>query len=817
MMRVLPIPLLALVVFLLFLKVCGQKEDLILDLKVSPISGLEPLVVDLELTAKSNQKIVSVKIDFDGDGNYDIEDKPPSKTYSLNLTHTYSVPQEHKSDDEFRVQISAKVEGKNKVVEKTQVVRVFPKKDFDFYVVANVCSGPPPLEVNFQVFPVLCDQCIFSIDCDGDGVYEFSQSTTQFTCKFLNEGLYPSKVSASDGKGNFSISPFFFCGYQSQSRISRFIEVLSKILLESVIYPPRAFKILDVFYDSGITEYIAMSSFKSIVILKDREILDVFGYDIIYSSPTFAKFFKKDDKVFMYFSSEYGTFKWTDGVTEKISDRRLLMLYPKENSYIILDQINQKYGFCSDEKAENCQEFPFEYIDFYSEVRFYDDYLMISNSLKKDLVLVRLDDFYIETVNRESYQVEVYTYDYLPPYSILIIPWALSDEFQLLRIDTRSVITYRTPDPLRIKFLSGVFLDEENLVLGTSNFPCESDRIKTCNKVIFNLKDNQFNKIEGVGEILSSIRRGRNAFLLHMNGFDVISKILQSYKVSSYYLPGDFGSFLYADKRLYIASRNILSFFDYNDGRLIFSGYVQIPQGLPVVIQKAGELIFVLISDDLSTDLNEGKLVVIKDGKVLKIVDNQISVVGCAYVRGDKIFVCDKNRIVVFLITGEKIRDITFPEYIRDIYVTDKVLYVVSDVHLFSLSQDGNVFDIKNTIMQFFGLDVDEERKLLFTAEGQDHTFRIFDISNVIPQEITRVSIDYGTYNDIAVGVSHFEKLLFLYSSYVGVMVFDVSNPLKPLIRKKTYFDDYSAPVEKCFVDKFAAVCSSLGSILFVR
>lgn len=824
---ILPIILISLSVvsFFVLLKSC-QEENLNLELYATPKAGLEPLTVDIRLQASSNQRIKSLKLDIDGDGRYDIERSPSSGTFSLQMTHTYSVPQTY-ADSEFTLQIYARAEGERKIVERTEIIRVFPKKNFEFSVVASICSGPPPLEVIFQVFISSCDLCTFSMDCNGDGKYEFSQGLTQFTCKFEEEGLYPSKVSVSDGRGNFSVSEFFYCGLQSQSRIARFIEVLSKLSLESILYNPQTLRILDVFYDSKLTEYIALSAPKSIIILKDRRIVDIFGYDVIYSAPTFAKFFKEQNDVSLYFSSEYGTFRWANGVTEKLSDRRLLMLYPKQSSYIILDHIRQTYGFCLDEKLESCQELPLDYLGFHSNVKSYDSYLLISNRLPPTIILMKIDDF----PNYQTFgQVDsIYTYDYFPPYLLFVIPQELSDYFQLINLYDGESKTYQTPDPLRIKFISGAFLDAEKLILGTSEFPCEFEEkvIKSCNKLIFNTQKDRFENLEGKGEIKDTLRQGGNVLLLHNQGLDSISVLSSgSYKISNYYLPGLFGDFLYDGKNLYIASQNIVSVFVSENGKIKFTKYFEIPVGTPVAVHKSGNILIIGIPDDLSTDLNEGKIVIIdlNENKVSKIINDRVSVVMCAYIKGDKIFVCDNNKVVIFSISGEKIGELGFTEDVKDLYITnDGILYVISDIHLFTLVLGGNtseikdIVDIKDTVMQFFKIDVDEKRKLLFSAEGQDHTFRIFDVSNVIPQELTRVSIDYGTYNDIAIGITHFENFLFVSSSYVGLMMFDISDPLKPLIRKKTYFEDYSLPVEKCFIDKFSIVCSSLGSILFIR
>lgn len=820
-------------ILIIFLSRACKREVLNLELVVSPKSGIEPLVVRIRMSAQSTIEIKSIKLDLDGDRNYEVDQSVGKKSYSFEITHNYIVPP---GDSGFYT-IYGLVEGEQYSKEVSETIQVLPRRDFGFSLLADVCSGSPPLEVNFYL-NIECDECNFQMDCEGDGQFDFSQQTTQFVCRFTKEGLYPSKISISDNFGNFENTEFFYCVTESQSRISRFIEVFSKLAPVRSIPPIQSnvMRVRDAFFSDGGTEYISIAGNFGTIILKNRSISDIILEDFA-SSLNFAKFFKKND-LYLFFSSKYGTFRWSEATRsiEKLSDRSFIALYPIANSYIVFDHIKQVYAFCQDEKFESCQEFPLEDIDFFSQARYFVNnstiYFLLTNSLRQDSIkIMQIPDGKIQTyISKEIFPelLGIYKYDYSRSLTLFVlIPQPLSQIFQIVAHNT--IQGFLTQDPLRIRFNTVSIFDDNRVIIGTPEFPCDIyGELKSCNKLIFYIKDQRFDRLEGKGEITDSYSDGQKVYLIGENMMEIFFPYFSipdsPFGVSWVTLPGKIEDFFYENKNLYILSRRALSVFEVSEDRISFKEYFEIPSGTPSKVVRAGDKLFVAISDDLTTpNEKEGKIVVIDlKSKILNLVSNQQiaeSLINCISVYDTRIIICVRNKILVLSDYGELLMEIIFPEseYLKDIHVAGKTIYVISYVKLYTISFDsGKILDSKDTIMQFFKANVDWSKKLLFTAEGQDHSFRIFDISGTLPNEITRVSIDYGVVNDIASDIFYSNNYLFVSSTYAGLFVFDISDPLRPLIRKKTFFDDFSASLEKCIAGDFI-VCLSSGELLFIK
>lgn len=840
-----------LIVFFQISETVCRNEVITLQLIVSPKSGIAPLDVHIRVKAHSNIGIRSVKLDLNEDKVYEVDVFASyQKTYEFSLTHRYELvdTREYSSPSSPASEvIHVLVEGATKHQSAYEVVQIFPKRDFEFSLIADVCSGSPPLEVNFHLV-VSCDDCVFSMDCEGDGVYEFSQNTTSFKCRFTEEGLYPSTVSVSDKFGNYEVSEFFYCATQSPTRISRFIEVLFKLSVIRYVSSPymSSNKIQDVYMSSAKEEYIAISGNFGIVIIKNRKIKEIL-LEPFTIAIDYAKFFEKDShNVLLYFSSPYGAFKWSeeDEKLEKLSERSSVAFYPIGSSYLVLDRLRQIYGFCSDESFSSCSEFPLPFLNLYSKIR-----LISSDPLS--LYAIIFDSFVQEHISVVSFpraeiqmHIEKQVYPLLFPIhrydlsnsmtTFVLVPSVLAQKFYVVTSEGY-VETYSTPDPLRISFNTPSFLDENRILLGTPEFPCEIEgKTETCNKVIFHRDKQKFEKLKGKGEIVDSYSYGGRCYALGGNNLEILfpySVISDSpYSVTYVTLPTRFLDFLYDNDMLYLASRGLLTIFKLDGEEMKFAGYSELPDGIPTSMHKLNDVLFVAISDDISTqDKEEGKIVVVDSRHPKFIRTSYIELdrlsgayIGCIsakkLVSGDFVFVCDRNRLFIISEAGKIVGEVSFSdqENIKDIEITEKAIYAISDTRLYTLSHDGRFLDVKEGIMQFFGISVDNERKLLYTAEGQDHNVRIFDVSEVIPRELTRVSLDYGTHTDIASDVFYLGNRLFVASHYAGLLMFDVSNPSKPVVRKKTYFDEFSYLIEKCMAEDIT-ICLSASSIIFIK
>lgn len=839
---------LVLAVILLSTRITCESENIETDLLIYPKSGIEPLEVRIKLSARSNLEIKSVKLDLDGDQNYEIQESSISKKeYQIELTHIYTIPPQVSLSYEssLSVTVNALVEGELGTKQISEQIQIFPRRQFSFSLLANICSGPPPLEVRFYL-NISCADCNFSIDCEGDGIYDYSQRITEFVCNFAQEGLYPSTISISDQIGNFALTEFFFCVTQAQSKMSRFIEVLSKIAPSGTFTPPVQgnSRISDVFFSSSGDEYIAVSGVNGMMIVKNRKIFDIL-FDAAVANSNFAKFFEDAQKnIFLYFSSQYGTFKWIEKSREivKLSDRSIKMFYPLSGSYIVFDHINQEYGFCWNETIQSCESFFLEDMNFYSDIAIFSYnstiYAIISDSLMQDKIkVIEFPSFQtLFSISRDSNPdlLPIYKYDYLfSPFSFVTIPSRASDRFQL--ISGNNIEEHQTSDPVRIKINTVSFVDQKRILFGTGEFPCQiGNHIRSCNKLMFNRISRSFENIEGENEIKDSYKKDGRAYMLTDNKLEILFPYFSipdsPYGITSLTIPNDFVDFFYTGKELYIVSRNSVLFFRIQDQKIKFLSHVYLPDGEPSSIYKIDDLIFVAISDDLRTsEKKEGKIVTLQSKhdeikELISVSSEEISqaLFRCLFVRrlGSEIqiFVCNKNKLIVLSDKGNKIMEVVVSEseYLRDVQATNRAIYTVSDVNLYTILPDGKLVDTKKTVMQFFKIDIDEDRGLMFTAEGQDHNFRVFDISETIPREITRVSVDYGTYNDVASYVFHSGKYVYLSSYYAGLLMFDITNPSSPQIRKKTYFDEFSISLGRCMAGDII-VCMSSGSIIFLK
>ncbi len=843
---------------LAFIPLC-QSENLDLDFSVEPAKGIEPLLVEVRISAHSTKKIRLIQLDLDGDGKYDLDERPNSRNYEKTVTETYYFPDFPVVDDfkysGFPITIYVRVEGEEKVKEDSQTILVLQRKEFDFYLVASTCSGSPPLSVGFSLYIKDCSDCSFRWDCDGDGIFEFSTKATYNLCQFADPGLYPSTVSIEDKLGNYAVSKYFFCEKIASSKISRYIEVISGNEVFSAPFFSQTMKIGDVF-TYGSTEYVALLGRPGVMIIKNsKEVVDWFGLDLLsdFSSPTFAKFYFNGGKAYLYFSSSAGTFKWAEDIryTEKISDRNFLFLYPVEVSgssspltyTIIIDHINQILLIC-DRDWNNCWEIKHPQIGFYSSVKsFYDAenfHLLLVNRGTDPPVYIELikiplygqfpgvqTEFVITTEDfPELYSV--YEFDYIDG-RLVILPSLLSDSFYIVDVSNRNLLKFER-DNWKLAFLSISLIDIDKIFLGTNEFPCEvHGELSPCNSVVFSVNQRKFSSVKGRGETLFSYSNGGKIY-------SVTSKSLETFyqdRRDTFRLLRSLKDFFFDGERIYIAGDGGYAVFT---KELTFIKYFEVPEGSPSAIYPKDNFIFVGISDDIETSqVQEGKVIISYDyegeWKSVAINDERLlsAQINCVSALKDGssllLFVCAGNKLLVFSVSPDAQniiikngKEITTDQPIIGVFPTSRRVYAISSGKLYVFAPDGTKVSEHETIMQFYQIDVDEQRNLLFSAEGQDHTFRIWDISGDFPVEITRISLDYGVPNDIAAGVSHLGNHLFIASSYSGLMEFDIKNPSKPYIIKKTHFDKVYFSLGKCYSSyEFSACLGSPGIIFFIK
>lgn len=859
---VLLIAVVALLSYIIFSRGCyeGNKNNskITISIDASPKSGPEPLNVKIKVYVESKLKINSIKVDFNGDKIYEFENHPNSTTfYQEFLTEivAYDPPENlplYGKDywAEVTIYVSA-TDGisEEEKSEKVNVLWIGPPK---FFLVADRCSGPPPLQVNFTVVmeEKPYDRYDFKWDCDGDGNYEKNTTENTFTCYFGTIGLYPSSVSVLSPNRRYKISPYIYCGKISQNLISKYIEVLSERILPNFIFSTPTIDNLDIEEDK-----IVLSGKTGMIISQDKDIKDIFGVfylnpqgseqitDISESKITSFPLDILSSKIWgskIYFSSHSGTYawEWDTKTIQKLLESPYYVFPYSSSNFLIISNLTGDMKVCSDEELKFCS-------DLSSGPNAVIDEIKIKKEANELHIVIRYQDGSLEYAKYngknaerrtlkipEDFKYSVLKFDFNYP-NLFLIPHGGSTLLYLFRIDNGDVSELIQPT-IDTVFTDVSILGENKLILGLSEKVCGEGRTKSCNLAVFNIQKKSLEFFEGTEDIYL-LKKSKN-FIYQIKNSQEISRrsIIQVDDLTSigkeeilFALPSGNLYDIQSDKnKIFILDRNSLIVFNYN-GEYI--GYYSNPSKGFKTSLYVSDLIFIGISDNRGTAEKEGKIIILdKDLKeVASFSDEEISYANINCITAAKtsndnylILICQDYSISILSYSSGKFTKVC--ENIIDspaisVASDGDKFFVASYSKLYTINSYCQILDSKNSILSFTQIDIDRERKILFSAEGENHNFRIWDISSGYPREITRYSLDMGVEYDTAEGIAHIGNTLYLSSSYTGVIVFDISEISKPKLIKKVYLEDVSAGLRKCSAlqDRSGIACLTSGSQIY--
>ena len=892
------------------LKKC-EKEDintsfLKVELFVSPDKGIEPLLVQISISVESSDEIKFVKIDFDGDGKFDLERRPGGKKYSESLNFEYVIPEEDEGREKstfptlltefyYPITLCVLAENKTQREEKCKTLNIIPAGKPKFNLVASTCSGNPPLEVKLKVELIdkTYDRYTIKWDCDGDGKFEKVGEELETVCRFDVSGLYPTKVSVSAPNKKYTISKYMYCGKVSPGLISKYIEVLPEKVIPHKMFSLPSFKFFDYEVKQGKKEgkYKVLMFFggnPGFLVLKDNKILDILG---VFFSPIVATEVTKDiqqsrittfpfnvlfikawgGKIFI--TSDSGTYvaeihernKRINNIKKITNSQMVIFPFPISETkvFFAIDILTGGIMKCEDEELKFCS-----ILNELSEQKIVRKIKHRYRSQKELSLLVIYSDgsseiisFNGKNIKKEKIPFEVSEEDIVKvgESRLYIISGNASPEVSVYDILSKKTEKIKQPDE-RVLFTSVHEILEDKALLGMVEIPCpNSEILESCNISLYDINEDEFFFFEGNGNIsdfLFDVRITGDGFSLSskniyiLKSLGAVEKIRAEYSKSTFYLsqPTHVTSIPLPVIRdmstgtteIYVITPKVLISFSSSG---YYLGSFSIKEGFIDKMAKSGEYIFLGISDDISTSRKgEGKLIVLdKFREVLKYDTDDISksVFSCMYAvsenndNGD-IGTNKKQNILIFTCVGNKLKVLEFDTNEKQIIQRCeaelnsqgidiqyfKNIFVATPDKLFTFDKECNQISSQNSLAQFFQLDIDRERKILFSAEGDNHSFRLWNIQGGYPREITRFSLDLGVEGDIAGGIAHMENTLYVASTHTSLLIFDIKNPQNPKLLRKVWITENFGSLLKCksIRSENEIACMSPGaSILFFR
>ncbi len=834
----------------------GERENIKADLEVFPESGTEPLNAIIRIRASSDKVINEVKIDINKDGKLEFEDFPKTKEYSNEIYYTFF----HPTGEMFpaTVTVVGIIVGSKEKVELEKKITVNPLGSAEFALLADTCSGVPPLEVNFQVvfFSLYSskEKLTYFWDCDGDGKPEFVNNSTQQTCRFDKYGLYPSTLSVLDINQRVTFSKFIYCGVISQARITKYIEVVAKMEVKKYFALPKQVKPTDIF--QNISALVGVPSGIFIVDLKEGRIKNWIDISSLYGinwvsfldhetllSATLqgVKLYNSDGDYQLLLEGEVnGVFPFT--VTDNFGNSSTFFIltyrFPTRTNFpcrgetcgffLCNFQLNSQNPYCygvplPSEVLSFCVKDGTSKLDVFTG----HSSLIKAFRIKKavnDLKALSSDYTGLIEFERDySGDITPYIFDAVLDSSnnlkASILPHQASPYFQIF-----------IPPSLEsfwegnILFNTTSFISDDFVFLGTPNYQCFSaEKLTACSGLIFDTKSKEFKQqIETLSDFINSYYESNMLIVSTKYGIDVLktSEDKITNKSSINFIPNVEDFYLDGSTIYMAAGKGGVLAFDIFSEKFLF----HIPTtDIATATWRSGDLIFIGISDDLTTTFEkEGKVIIydLRTGKRTSYSDQIISesVIGCISSYQDYIILCAGNILKKFSLSFSEIGSLELSGSIIDIKFYNGKIFAMTDKNLYTIDfYTFNIVDTKTTQKQFFQMDIYPERNLLFTAEGADNSFSIWDISGSSPSQITSYSIDYGVMGDIAAGIAHWKDNLYMASEYSGVMVFDIKDPSRPVLKSKTHFQIFSIPVENCYSIDFKLICKSVKDLVVLE
>ena len=889
------------------------KSFLKIDVSTSPEKGIEPLLVRISISVESSENIEYVRIDFDGDRKFDLERKPKSRKYSERLTFEYIVPEDEKGKNdestgfptlltEFYYPVTLCVIAENKIQkkEKCKTLNIISVGKPKFNLLANTCSGEPPLEVKLKVefTEKVYDRYIIKWDCDGDGRYEKEGEELETTCSFEVSGLYPTKVSVSAPNRKYTISKYMYCGKVSPGLISKYIEVLPEKVIphKMLALPPLVFhdyevQRKDTGEETSPNVLMLFGGNPGLLVLNNGKISDLLG---VFFSPVvdeetkeiqesrittfpFNVLFSKiwGNKIFI--TSDSGTYiaeiheqRKIINNLKKITNSQIAV-FPSPISeskvFLAIDILTGNIMKCEDEELKLCsisnelneQKIIRKIKHKYNQGELF--LLVIYSDNSSEIILFDGDN-----IQKEKIPFEISEDDNVEVGNdrLYIISGNASSEIRVYDKLSKKTEKINQPDG-RVLFTSAHEITEDKILLGMVEVPCpNSETLKSCNLSLYDMKENKFLFFEGsenISDFLFDMRvtqggissspenEVRDIYILKSGGS--VEKIKAEFSNDAFYLSQQthvgtvplpaIRDMNAGTTEIYVLTPKVLISFSSSG---YYLGSFSIKEGFIDKMAKAGEYIFVGISDNIATSRKgEGKFIVLdKFREVLRYSSEDISnsVFSCMYAvsensNGGEIGTNNKqNTYLIFTCTGNKLKILEFNsdkkrvtqrceaelssqgvdiEYFKNIFVAtqDKLL---------TFDKRCNQISSESSLVQFFQLDIDRERELLFSAEGDNHSFRLWDIKGGYPQEITRFSLDFGVEGDISGGIAHIGSTLYVGSTHTTLLIFDIRDPQKPRLLRKVWITENFGSVLKCqsvMYENEIACLSPGASILFFR
>ena len=827
-----------------------EKEIMKADLEVFPESGTEPLSAIIRIKASSNKLINEVKIDINKDEKWEFEDFPKTKEYYNEIPYIFFHPTGEISP--ANITVVGLIVGSKEKVELEKKITINPLNPPDFALLADTCSGSPPLEVNFQVvfFSLYSpkEELTYFWDCDGDGNPEFVNNSTQQTCRFDNYGLYPSSLSILDPAKKVTFSKFIYCGIIAQSRITKYIEVIAKMDIKKYFALPREVKPTDIF--QNLSALVGIPSGIFIVDIKEGRIKNWLDISYLYES-NWASFVDQEIllsatlrgiKLYNLNNGDYqllleGEAKsvFAFNVTDNFGNSSTFFIFTYRFPTVTTFPCNgEKCGlFLCNFQELYCYGIPlpsevisFSVKDSTSKVDVFTGHSSLIKAFRikkfvEDLKALSADYTRLIEFEREYLgDITPYIFDAVLDSSnnlkASILPYKASPYFQIfippiIESFLRENILFNTTS----------FISDDFVFLGTSLYQCLE--LAACSGLIFDTKSKVFKQqIEAFSESINSYYENDILITSTKDGADILrtSKDRVVNKLSINFIPY-IEDFYLEGSTIYIAAGKggVLAFDIFSENFLF-----HIPTtDTATAISRTGNLVLIGISDDLTTSPErEGKVIIydLVTGKKTVYSDQIISesLIRCISSYQDYIILCCGNTLRKFSFSFSEVGRVEFPGIIIDIKFHNGKIFAITHNNLYTLDfHTFNIVDTKATQRQFFQMDIYPERNLLFTAEGVDNSFSIWDISGSSPLQITSYSIDYGVLGDIADGIAHWKDNLYVASGYSGAMAFDIKDPSRPKLLKKTHFQTFSIPIEKCYSFDFKLICKSVKDLVLLE
>lgn len=838
-------------------KSSNPQKDINLNVSISPDKGIEPLLVEITLDVKSSSKIKILRVDFEGDGKWDIEKSPQINIYSEKITFEYVTPQDvtnyGRDITQFYYPITFCAEAENESGnrdKKCKEVYLIPTGKPNFNLIANTCSGPPPLEVDFriEITNKVYDKYVIRLDCDGDGEYEIQGEP--YRCRFETTGLYPSRVSVLAPNRKFSVSEYIYCGKVSPGLISKYIEVLPEKIVPHKIFvipTPEVFELSQ--------NELLIGGRPGLITIKDKRIYDISG---VFFSPfdttetkditegrittfPFNIIFMKAHGSKAFITSELGTYL-LDILTkkyEKLSESRYAVL-PYNTDFLAIDTIKGEIKRCIDPELQFCNViYPQESTILIRKILY-----RYKNGILRTLVVhtdgsAELFQFDGQTIDKKQIPFNI-GWDAVIGDNVYILENPASPKIDIFDIESGNTSEIEKPNE-KILFTSVHEIEKGNLILGIVEIPCPGEEItKSCNLALYD--SNRFQYLEGEGNIsyfISEIEKSpsfKEIYFVNSDGFvgslTAVKRgnswvVGKQTKVNPIPSPPITEMTTGTTEMVVLTQKSLISF----DQAGNFINSFSIEDGIMTKVEVKDEFIFLGVSDDITKGTRgEGRILILKNYDKLTeytsddLAQSQINCLSAAKITQGRylLIVCANEKIKLFEFQNEvrKMCEIKLSSTPIDAKYKDDRIFVATVEKLITVDTQCRKVDEKPALVQFFQIDIDEEKGLLFSAEGDNHSFRIWDIKSGYPVEITRYQLDYAPEGDLASGISHIGNTLYVSSTHTTLFTFDISSPEKPKLLRKVYITESLGPVQRCYPyigKEIACLVPGSKSIYFFR